>query len=105
MFLQIGYRSLAFNFTWKLVPAYQVCSLGASAICSLKSSNGGKKDVEAGVMLSSSVTMASVSVSLEVTISHPEYVGLSPQKSEACPSFSSHCCPSLSCMLTVKYRL
>jgi len=38
-FLHIGYRSLAFNFTCKLVPAYQVCSLGVSAACSLKSSN------------------------------------------------------------------
>lgn len=64
----IGDRILAFSFTWKLIPTNWVCPLVPSAIHSLKSSNGGKKDVEAGVVPSSSATMASVPVSLEVAV-------------------------------------
>lgn len=101
----IGDRILAFNFTWKLIPTNWVCPLVPSAIHSLKSSNGGKKDVEAGVMPSSSATMASVPVSLGVAVSHPERAGLPPQKLEGHPSFNSQCCLSLSHVPIVKYSL
>lgn len=77
-----------------LEAAYWACPCGASATCSLRSSNRGKKDVEAGGMLSSFAAMASVSVSRSGCITSWVH-GLPPQKSVGCPSLDSQCGPSL----------
>lgn len=83
----IGYRSLAFIFIWALIPIYWVYLVRQPLIPLKVQAQGKKKDIEAGVTLSSSI-----SVSLEVVVSHTKCVGWAPQRSEGCPRYHSHSC-------------